>query len=191
MPGSRIVMAMVVGISSLFIPPASTTAKAPEKGPALTIRVLSANGSGCPGGAVADVQPTGAVMVGYRNFAVSGGDYRSCVVMASVATPAGWTYLIPSVRNRVLAKLGASGSAAVSTNMWFTGFAWTVTDDKQVDGPLDGYWTTIATPGQPLWAPCGESLNLAVAETVRVTGAPVNGATLVSTTLNPPNWKRC
>ena len=194
MPRSRIMVATVVGIS-LLIPLAAMAASAPEERPDLTVRLLSANGSGCPGGSTppvaAEVQPTGAVTVRYGNFVVAGGDYRTCVVVVNVATPAGWTYLIPSVENRAWAKLDASGTARLATSMWFTGFDWTVNDNKQVAGPLSNYWRTSVVPERPTWAPCGGSVNLAIAETVRVAGASSNTASLITTTLNPPTWRQC
>jgi hypothetical protein len=187
-------VAMVVGIS-LLAPVASMAASAPEVRPDLTVHLLSANGSGCPSGSTrpvaADVQPTGAVTVRYLNFVVSGGDYRTCVVVVNVATTAGWTYMIPSVENRAWAKLDAGGTATLATSMWFTGFDWTVKDNKQVAGPLNNYWATSAAPEQPTWAPCGESVNLAIAETVRVAETSSNTASLVTTSLNPPTWRRC
>ena len=187
-------MAVVVGIS-LLVPSASTAASTAEARPDLTVKLLSANGSGCPGGSTppvaADVQPTGAVAVRYGNFVVSGGDYRTCVVVVNVATTADWTYMIPSVENRAWVELDASGTARLATSMWFTGFDWTVKDNKQVAGPLNNYWWTSAAPEQPTWAPCGESVNLAIAETVRVAGASSNTASLITTTLSPPTWRRC
>jgi hypothetical protein len=193
MPGSKIWMAAVAGIS-LLVQSASTAASAPARQPDLIVQVLSVNGSGCPAGS-ADVtpagQPAGLSTVRYRNFVVAGGDYRSCVLTLSIAAPAGWTYLIPSVEYRARLKLGASATAGLATNMWLTGFDWTVHDDKQVAGPLDNLWTTTGAPGQPMWAPCGESVNLTVAETVRVTGAPSDTARLMTTTLNPPKLKAC
>jgi hypothetical protein len=187
--------ALVVGIS-LLLPSSSTAAGAPDGRPTLVVRLLSANGSGCRGGgstppAAAEMQPTGAFAVRYRDFVVSGGDYRTCTVVVSVTTTAGWTYLVPSVRNQARVALGPSGTAQLATSMWFTGFDWTLTDDKQVTGPFNSYWETSAAAERPAWAPCGESVNLAIAETIRVAAAPSNSASLVTTTLGPPQWRRC
>lgn len=187
-------MAMVVGVA-LLMPSASTAASKAEGRPDLTVKLLSANGSGCPRGSVppvtADVLPTGAVAVRYGNFVVAGGDYRTCVVVVNVATTADWTYMIPSVENRVWVELDAGGTARLGTSMWFTGFDWTVKDNKQVAGPLNNYWRTSNAPQRPMWAPCGQSVNLAIAETVRVAEASSNTASLITTTLDPPTWRKC
>jgi hypothetical protein len=194
MARTGIVVAVVAGIS-LLAPAVSTAAGAPERQPRLAVRLLSANGSGCRAGSAssptAEVQPSGAVTVRYRHFAVSGGDYRSCVLVLEVPAMAGWTYRVPSVRSRARAQLDASGTAGLATNMWFTGFDSTVTGEDQVAGPFNNYWDTGATPGRPTWAPCGASANLTIAETVRVARPPSNTASLLTTTLDPPQWRRC
>jgi hypothetical protein len=187
-------MAVVVGIS-LLAPAVSTAAGAPGPQPRLAVRLLSANGSGCRAGSTspqtAEVQPSGAVTVRYRHFAVTGGDYRTCVLVLQVSTMAGWTYRIPSVRSRAKAVLDASGTARLATNVWLTGFDWTVNGEEQVAGPFNDYWDTSAAPERATWAPCGQPANLTIAETVRVTQSPSNTANLLTTTLNPPQWRRC
>lgn len=187
-------MAVVVGVC-LLTPSASTAAGKAEARPDLTVKLLSANGSGCPRGSsppvVADVLPTGVVAVRYGNFVVTGGDYKTCVVVVNLATTAAWTYTIPSVENRVWADLDTGGTARLGTSMWFTGFAWTLRDNKQIAGPLNNYWRAGTAHEQQTWAPCGQSVNLAIAETVRVAEAPSNTASLITTTLDPPTWKRC
>jgi hypothetical protein len=194
MPGSGIVTAVAVGIS-LLAPAASTAAGAPERQPRLAVRLLSANGSGCRVGStsplMAEVQPSGAVTVRYRHFAVPGGDYRTCVLVLGVSTMAGWTYRIPAVRSRARAELDASGTAGLATNVWLTGLDWTVNGEEHVAGPFNNYWDTSATPERPTWAPCGQSVNLTIAETVRVAQPPSNTASLLTTTLDPPQWRRC
>jgi len=191
---SRIMLAIAVGIS-LLTPFAAMAASAPKERPELVFKGLSANGSGCPGGSsrpvMAEQQPTGALTVEYGNFVVSGGDYRSCTVAVSLATTPGWTYLIPSLENRAWVELDAGATARVSTAVWLTGFAWTMKDDKRIAGPLNNYWASTAAPEQPMWAPCGESVNLVIAETVRVAAPPSNSASLVTTTLAAPTWKQC
>jgi Domain of unknown function (DUF4360) len=187
-------MAVAVGLS-LLAPAASTAAGARERQPRLAVRLVSANGSGCRPGStspkMAEVQPSGAVTVRYRHFTVAGGDYRTCVLVLDVPTVAGWTYRIPSVRSQVRAELDASGTAGLATNMWLTGVDWTVTGEEQVTGPFNNVWNTSAASGPPTWAPCGQSFNLTIAETIRVAQPPSNTASLLTTTLNPPQWKRC
>jgi len=191
---SRILVAVAVGIS-LLTPFAAMAASAPKERPELMFKGLTAIGSGCPGGTarpvMAEMQPTGALTVEYGNFVVSGGDYRTCTVAVSLAATPGWTYLIPSLENRAWVELDAGGTARIATAMWLTGFPWTMKDDKRIAGPLNNYWGTNAAPEQPMWAPCGESLNLVIAETVRVAATSSNTANLVTTTLAAPTWRQC
>lgn len=196
MYGLKIIVATLVG-TSLFVPSTSTDPRPPRKQPQLTVKLLNANGSGCRRDTTttppvdALVLPSGAVAVHYRSFAVSGNDYKSCVLFTSVATPAGWTYLIPSVANQAAVTLDANATATLSTAMWFTGLDWTVHDTKNAAGPQAGAWNTSVVPRQAAWAPCGTSVNLTIAETMRVAGSPASTANLVATTLGVPKWRRC
>jgi hypothetical protein len=194
--GLKIVVATLVG-TSLFVSSSSTDLRPPRKQPQLTVKLLNANGSGCRRDTTttlpvdALVLPSGAVAVRYRSFAVSGNDYKSCVLFTSVATPAGWTYLIPSVANQAAVTLDASATATLSTAMWFTGLDWTVRDTKNAAGPQAGAWNTNVVPRPAAWAPCGTTVNLAITETMRVVGSPASTASLVATTLGVPRWRRC
>lgn len=195
MSGLKIILVALVG-SSLLVPSGSADPRSPRTQPQLTVKLLNANGSGCRRDAAtppvsAAVQPSGAVTVRYRGFTVSGSDYRNCVLFVSVATPAGWTYLIPSVANQATVSLDPAATASLSTAMWFTGLSWTVRDTKKVVGPQAGAWNTSAVPRQAAWAPCGTPVNLAIAETLRVTEGSGSTASLVATTFGPPKWRRC
>jgi uncharacterized protein DUF4360 len=195
--GLKIIVAALVGTSLLVPPSSSADPRPPRKQPQLTVKLLNANGSGCRRDTAATppvdalVLPSGAVAVRYRGFAVSGNDYKSCVLFISVATPAGWTYLIPSVANQAAVTLDAGATANLSTALWFTGLDWTVRDTKDTAGPQAGAWNTSVVPRQAAWAPCGTSVNLTIAETMRVAGGPASTASLVATTLGLPKWRRC
>jgi hypothetical protein len=195
MSGLKIVTMALVG-TSLLTPAVAADPSPPRTQPQLTVKLLNANGSGCRPDATspavrAVVLPSGAVTVRYRGFAVSGIDYKSCVLFVSVSTPAGWTYLIPSVTNQATVALDAPASATLSTAMWFTGLSWTVRDTKKVLGPQAGAWNTSAVPRPPAWAPCGTPVNLAISETMRIADGPTSSARLVATTFGPAKWRRC
>ena len=195
MSGLKIIVMALVG-TSVLVPSGSTDPRPPRTQPQLTVKLLNANGSGCPRNATtppvrATVLPSGAVAVRYRGFTVSGSDYKNCVLFVSVATPAGWTYLIPSVANQATVALDGTATATLSTAMWFTGVKWTVRDTKKVVGPQAGTWNTSAVPSQAAWAPCGTSVNLAIAETMRIAESSESTASLVATTFGPPKWRRC
>ncbi|MBO3739635.1 DUF4360 domain-containing protein [Actinoplanes flavus] len=196
MSGLKLIVMALVG-TSLFVPSASASSLPSGTQPQLTVKLLNANGSGCRRHAGtrlpvdAHVLPSGTITVRYRDFSVSGNDYKSCVLFASVATPAGWTYQIPAVDNQATVTLDATETATLSTAMWFTGLKWTVRDTEKVVGPQTGAWNTSAVPHPAAWAPCGTSVNVSVAETMRVTGSPASNASLVATTFGPPKWRRC
>lgn len=196
MYGLKIIVTTLVGIS-LLAPSTPADPRPPRKQPQLTVKLLNANGSGCRRDIAttppvdARVLPSGAVAVRYQGFAVSGNDYKTCVLFASVATPAGWTYLIPSVANQAAVTLESSATATLSTAVWFTGLDWTVRETRNAAGPQAGAWNTSIVPSPAAWAPCGASVNLAIAETMRVAGSPASTASLVATTLGVPKWRRC
>ncbi|MBW6432387.1 DUF4360 domain-containing protein [Actinoplanes hulinensis] len=194
--GLKIIVMALVG-TSLLVPAASASPLPPRTQPQLTVKLLNANGSGCRRSATtkppvdALVLPSGAVTVRYRGFSVSGNDYKSCVLFVSVAAPAGWTYLIPSVANQATVTLDGAATATLSTAMWFTGIEWTVIGTRKVAGPRTGTWNTSVVPHQAAWAPCGTSVNLSIAETMRVAGGSASTAGLVATTFGSPKWRRC
>jgi hypothetical protein len=195
MSGLKIITMALVS-TSLLAPSAPAGPRPPRTQPQLTVKLLNANGSGCRTDATtpavrAVVLPSGAVTARYRGFTVSGTDYKNCVLFVSVATPAGWTYLIPSVADQATVTLDASATATLSTAMWFTGLSWTVRDTKKVMGPQVGAWNTSAVPRPAAWAPCGTSVNLAITETVRIAGSPSSTVRLMATTFGPPKWRRC
>jgi len=189
------IMAVVAIGTALLAAPAPSAAVAAAAPPDFTVTILTANGSGCPlaqpSSVTSEVLPGGETTLRYRDFTVVGDDYRTCVVIVTVAASAGWTYAIPSVENVAWVDLSAGASVKLQTHAWFTGIDWTVTDVQKNYGPLNNFWETTSTPETPQWAPCDESLNLSIAETVRVVGPPTDTTTLVSTTMLRPMWKQC
>jgi len=188
-------MAVVTIGAALLATSAPSAAVAAAAPPGFTVEVLSANGSGCPldpsSSVTVQVLAGGETTVQYRDFTVAGGDYRTCVVVVNVAASEGWTYAVPTVGNIAWVDLSAGASAKLQTYAWFTGIDWTVTDSTKVDGPLNDFWETTTASEITYWAPCGGSLNLSIAETVRVTGPATDTATLMTTTMFRPAWRRC
>lgn len=194
---AKTIVAALVGTTLIVPSSASADPRPSGKQPQLTVKLLSANGSGCRRDTVttspvdALVLASGAVAVRYRGFTVSGNDYKSCVLSVGVATPAGWTFQIPAVADQATVTLGANATASLTTAMWFTGVDWTLRGTRKVAGPRTGAWNTGVVPRQAAWAPCSRSVNLSIAETMRVVGGPASTAGLVATTLGVPKWRRC
>ncbi|MEU4558815.1 DUF4360 domain-containing protein [Actinoplanes sp. NPDC023936] len=189
--GLKIIVAALVG-TSLLVPSSSASSLPPRTDPPLAMSLLSVFGSGCPANTT-DVEalPSGSFTLRYRGFSVSGNDYKSCRLSVRVKAPTGWSFSVPSVSNQATVKLDATAAVTLSTAMWFTGFPWTVRDIKKVAGPLNRTWNTSAVPRKATWSPCGASVDLSIAETVRVTGSRTSTAKLVGTTFGLPKWRRC
>jgi len=198
----RLMTVVVVGMSLLvpLVPSAANAAAAPVANPPanITLQVLSAFGSGCPAGTTEAV-PTAdntAFSLAYSQFRVYGGDYKSCRVVVRVAVPQGWTYAIYSVINRVTPNLAANASARIQMNSWFTGYPWTASADNSVNGPRTTLWTTTSTPDVLTYAPCNQSFDLNVNNTLRITGPSTSSAELIDTdvrasTIFNLTWKQC
>ncbi|MFI6077228.1 DUF4360 domain-containing protein [Actinoplanes sp. NPDC051343] len=179
-----------------LLPAAAQAAPAPA--PAITLKVLGAFGSGCPKDTT-DAQPTAdntAFSLAYSAFRVSGNDYKSCKVSVRVAVPQGWTYAVTSVINRVTPNLDNHSSAKLQMNAWFTGSPWNASADNSISGPDTNLWTTTSTAGTLVYAPCNQSFDLNVNNTLRVNGNASSSAELVDTdthasTIFNLSWKHC
>ena len=188
----------IVGMSMLApLAPAAAHASA-AAAPRVTLQVLSAFGGGCPAGttdAVPNADNT-AFSLAYSQFRVYGGDYKSCRVVIRVAVPQGWTYAVYSVINRVTPNLSANGSARLQMNAWFTGYPWNASDDNSINGPRITLWTSTSAPGVLTYAPCNQSFDLNVNDTLRINGPSSNSAELIDTDVRASTifnlmWKRC
>ncbi|MBO3739634.1 DUF4360 domain-containing protein [Actinoplanes flavus] len=166
--------------------------------PVITLKVLGAFGSGCPAGTTS-AQPTAdntAFSLSYSDFRVYGNDYKSCKVSIRVSVPQGWTYAVTSVINRVTPDLGWQSWARLQMNAWFTGSPWNASANNSINGPTTNLWTTMSNVGTLIYAPCNESLDLNVNNTLRVKGASSNSAELIDTdtkasTIFNVSWKKC
>lgn len=193
---TRLMAAVAAGVL-LVVPfaPSAANAAAPSN---ITLQVMSAFGSGCPAGTTEAV-PTAdnqAFSLAYSQFRVYGGDYKSCRVVVRVMVPAGWTYAVYSVINRVTPDLATGSSARLQMNAWFTGYSWTASADRSVSGPKTSLWTMTSTPDSLIYAPCNQSYDLNVNDTLRVTGASSNSAELIDTDVRASTifnlvWKQC
>jgi hypothetical protein len=193
MYGLNAIVATLVGTSLFVSPSTSTDPPPPQKQPKLTVAILGAFGSGCPHDTT-DAQPNEdgtAFSLAYSAFRVSGNDYKNCSLTLRVKTPAGWTYQVPSVSNQATVTLNTGATATLSTAMWFTGSERTVSVTRKATGPRTGGWKTSAAPRPAVWAPCGTSTNLKIAQTMRVAGNPASTASLTATTLGVPKLRRC
>jgi hypothetical protein len=183
---------------ALLGPLLPTVAQAAPPAPVITLKVLGAFGSGCPKDTT-DAQPTAdntAFSLAYSAFRVSGNDYKSCKVSVRVAVPQGWTYAVTSVVNRVTPNLDKQSSAKLQMNAWFTGSPWNASADNSISGPDTNLWTTTSSAGTLVYAPCNQSFDLNVNNTLRVNGNASSSAELIDTdthasTIFNLSWKQC
>ncbi|GAA0442060.1 hypothetical protein Aca07nite_31000 [Actinoplanes capillaceus] len=172
---------------------------APAAPPKITLKVQGAFGSGCPGKDTTLAQHTEdgtAFSLAYSEFRVHGDDYKNCKVMVRVSVPQGWTYAVTSVINRVTPDLDGNSSARLQMNAWFTGTPWNASADDSINGPNTKLWTTASAADTLIYAPCNESLDLNVNNTLRVEGDTKNSAELIDTdskasTIFNLSWKQC
>jgi len=180
-----------------LLPTAAQAAPGPPA-PVITLKVLGAFGSGCPKDTT-DAQPTAdntAFSLAYSAFRVYGNDYKSCKVSVRVAVPQGWTYAVTSVVNRVTPNLDKQSSAKLQMNAWFTGSPWNASADNSISGPNTALWTTASSAAVLVYAPCNQSFDLNVNNTLRVNGNASSSAELIDTdthasTIFNLSWKKC
>lgn len=153
--------------------PASTTA--------MTIDVVSANGSGCPWGTAAvTVSPDNkAFTVAYSEFTAQVGvgakptDFRkNCQLGLNVHVPQGYTYAIANTDYRGFARLERGASATQTAYYYFQGDSQTSRIRHNFTGPIDGDWQRTDSVGisSLSFLPCGEKRYLNVNTELRVSG---------------------
>jgi hypothetical protein len=196
----RRMMTAAVG-AALILPLIPSAAQAQERltDPAVTLKVLAVNGSGCPvnSSVTTHVSDMTAFSVSFSQFkAVGGSSFKNCNIIVAVRVPAGWTYSVYEVINRGYGVLDKGASGRIQMNSWFTGFRWTLRADQTFNGPYDDFWQTDSTASALIFAPCDASTNLHLNSTLRVVGPATSSMELfaqdarVSTTFFL-KWKQC
>ncbi len=177
---------------SLLALSACTLAEAVD-GRGASVELRSAGGSGCaPGSVAVEATPPGDTLtLRHGAFRTTGGDvYKNCLIIIDVTVPTGWTYAIERVDARSDTFLDAGATGELQLHSWFTGSPWTLTETDALSGPHDSVWETTATARTLRWAPCNESSNLNINETVRVDGPP--SSVVAPRTSNVHlRWRRC
>jgi hypothetical protein len=154
--------------SSLAIAPASAGAATPARPPSFTVRLLTANGSGCPLGSATVSQPSNsAFTVRYSQFvAASGGgsspiDFRkNCQLDTLVGIPAGWTVGVGEVDYRGYANLGKGAHGMIGAFYYFAGQPGINQQNHQILGPTNRYYAFNDKATVVTYAPCATSVGL-------------------------------
>jgi hypothetical protein len=165
-------------LASLLV--SGSAAPAPPPGGKTTVKVVSANGSGCPSGSgvVKALPGKGTFSIAFPAFTASAGgdalDFRkNCQLMLDVSVPRGYTYAVSRVSVSGTGNLGPAGSGSVRTLLYFQGMGQTVEQSHEINGPLNGKWRFDGRIGAKSrqFHPCGADRYLNVNLDLRAGGS--------------------
>ncbi|MEV6346253.1 DUF4360 domain-containing protein [Actinoplanes sp. NPDC051851] len=165
--------------SSLTGAPATGWRATPPPRQEMTIKVVTANGSGCPGkSAIIDVAPDNrAFTVSYSEFTAQVGpqakptDYRkNCQLMLNVLVPSGFTYAIAGADYRGFGHLEEGAYGSQTAFYYFQGWPQTGKSRTDFNGWFDDDWqhSDKIEIGALNYLPCGSLRNLNVNTELRV-----------------------
>ena len=154
--------------SCLAVAPVPASAAAPAAPPSFTVRLLTANGSGCPVGstAVSRLSSTAFTVTYDQYIAASGGGTsplnfrKNCQLNTRVGIPAGWTFGVSEVDYRGYAHLGRGARGAVGASYYFAGLPGSSTQGHLIPGPTDGDYEFNDRAALVTWAPCRTAVGL-------------------------------
>jgi uncharacterized protein DUF4360 len=162
--------------SSLAVAAAPACAAAPAQPPSFTVRLLTANGSGCPAGSAAVHQVSGTgFTVTYKRYTAAAGrgarpiDFRkNCQLNTLVGIPAGWTVGVGEVDYRGYAHLGRGARGEVGASYYIAGQPGTSRQSHEIPGPAVRYYAFSDKAAVVSWAPCTTSVGLNINTELRV-----------------------
>jgi hypothetical protein len=197
---------VAVPSSSSSLSSSSSSASVPPPG-RIAVRVVSANGSGCPAGSAGVTAPASgqSFKVTYSRFTAAAGpgaaalDFRkNCQLALDVSGPKGWTWAISRIVNSGSAGLRAGASGTQVTSYYWSGDSRTGRVGHAFTGPVDGPWqhSRKITKKQLRYLPCGARRHLNVNLELRVSAGSATGhnvLTLDSTSGSVFHvvWKKC
>ena len=154
--------------SALAVAATPACAATPAQPPSYTVRLLTANGSGCPQGSAAVHQQSGTgFTVTYTRYVAAAGrgakpiDFRkNCQLNTLVGIPAGWTVGVGEVEYTGYAHLEKGARGMIRASYYFAGQTGTATQSHQINGPANRYYTFKDTATVVTWAPCATSVGL-------------------------------
>ena len=160
--------------SSLAFVPMSASAAThpsaakPSQPPSFTVRLLTANGSGCPRGSTAVSRlSNSAFTVTYSQYIAASGSgvspiafRKNCQLDTRVGIPAGWTFGVSEVDYRGYAHLGRRARGTVAASYYFAGLPGTAMQSHQLRGATDRDYEFDDRATVVAWAPCRTSVGL-------------------------------
>ena len=154
--------------SSLAVAPTAASAATPAAPPSFTVRLLTANGSGCPRGstAVSRLSSSEFTVTYDQYIASAGGDAdpigfrKNCQLNTRVGIPAGWTFGVSEVDYRGYARLGRGARGTVGASYYFAGLPGTVRQSHRIHGRTDRDYEFDDRANVVTWAPCRTAVGL-------------------------------
>jgi hypothetical protein len=189
--------------------PAETAATLASPPPgAITIHLVSANGSGCRPGTtqVAAFEDNTGFTITYSAYTAQAGDHlnpvesrRNCQLAVLAHVPQGFTYAISQVTYRGYLQLERGAVALQKASYYFAGGLPTSSAQHRFTGPVADNWTVNQLIHTLVWAPCATARNLNINSELRVhaaSRAPISFITMDSTdtsisTVYHLTWRRC
>ena len=161
--------------SSVAVAPMPASAAPPSAPPSFTVRLLTANGSGCPVGttAVSQLSSTSFTVTYSQYIADTGGGTsplnfrKNCQLDTRVGIPAGWTFGVSEVDYRGYAHLGKGARGAVGASYYFAGLPGSSTQSHVIYGATDGDYEFDDRAGLVTWAQCRTAIGLNINTSLR------------------------
>jgi uncharacterized protein DUF4360 len=200
-------------LATLAIPaPALAAPSAPPPG-VMTVKVVGANGSGCPAGSftILPSEDNTAFTIIYSEYTAQVGPdivvaekRKNCQLALDIRVPGGFTYTIAQVDYRGYAQLAPGSNGVQAAGYYFAGTPQTARSRHDFKGPMDGYWQKSDELGITSlnYKPCGVEVNLNINTELRVNGGSsdvkktASMLTMDSTdwsakTIFHLSWKKC
>jgi hypothetical protein len=198
--------ALLASLAATVAVPSSSVASAPPPGK-VAVKVVSANGSGCPRGS-ADVSASPgnrSFKVTYSRFTASSGAgaaaigfRKNCQLALDVTGPKGWTWAVSRVVTSGSASLRTGATGIQQSSYHWSGNSQTVRVSNAFTGPASGRWErSKKVPKRSLvYMPCGQRRNLNVNLELRVDAGPSTGRNLLTMDSTSGSvfhlvWRKC
>jgi hypothetical protein len=160
--------------SSLALAPTTASAATPAdavtsaQSPSFTVRLLTANGSGCPRGSTAVSRLSKSEFtVTYDQYIAASGDgtsplnfRKNCQLNTKVGIPAGWTFGVGEVDYRGYAHLGKGARGTIGASYYFAGLPGTSRQRHRIHGASDRDYEFNDQATVVAWAPCKTAVGL-------------------------------
>jgi hypothetical protein len=179
---------------------------------AVTAKVVTMNGSGCPAGTAsvrANSDNTGFAVT-YNQYVATAGaeadnvDFRkNCQLAVQLGIPSGFTYAIARADYSGWGHLATGATGLQRANYYFQGASSNSFSDHKFTGPFSGRWQASdeTDMAEMVYAPCGETRFLNINTELRVNDGSADPKTTsalsmryasgsVSTIYNL-SWKQC